>query len=743
MKFQNNIAEAEWALTKKPMLATTVERVMILDELKSAYRELPQPLRFSAFLRELLSRVSLPLEAYDLIAGRSVDRELTPDEEAVFQAFLKSPDFPARTVWFGSGHCTYSWESLVSKGLVGLRAEVMARLSVCTGEDERVFLRAVIEVYDAISAYMLRYADAAEEKGLFPLAARLRAAATEVPQHFDVALQLLWIVTFINCAYITPNPTLTVGRLDLILLPLYRKDIATGVLTRERAAALITDYYCKHNLIMGRGEHQVGDATNSTTFERICCFDAPQYLLLAGRDKNGEVIANELTELFAACIVPSFKNPVVVVRYVKGMDKTHPALWRTLTEKAYDSASMMFYNDDNVSATMRRIGFSSAESYGYEHFGCNWCSPGVDSAWMNATPRSAKYGVYRDADEAARFAVPYANIRTASPHGWPEDLLKVLEEVAERGEKNATIEDVYDGFFARMSDFIDRKLAYLSAELAVRRRRPAALLTFGDCFLDSSLENAACFSAGAKYHFELQAFQMFGTVADCFIAVDQLVMREKKLTLRELLDATRANFVGYERVLSLCRHADKYGMDTKLSAQHVTRLSRQATDMVIEKSRPYLEREGLLLTPCMQSDTWHLKMGEDFGATPDGRLAHTPFSQNTRPSNGACVNGMTAMLNDMLHLPKDGLLSGALNLDIDKKQFVGEEGRAIFAALLGSYLNRGGLHAQVTAVDAAALADAKKNPHDHRDLRVRVTGYSGVFVDMPERLQNDMIERLK
>ena len=97
----------------------------------------------------------------------------------------------------------------------------------------------------------------------------------------------------------------------------------------------------------------------------------------------------------------------------------------------------------------------------------------------------------------------------------------------------------------------------------------------------------------------------------------------------------------------------------------------------------------------------------------------------------------------MLHLPADGLLSGALNLDVDTKQFAGEEGRAIFAALLATYLNRGGLHAQVTAVRPEDLVDAQKNPHLHRDLRVRVTGYSGVFVDICRRLQDDIINRLQ
>ena len=120
-----------------------------------------------------------------------------------------------------------------------------------------------------------------------------------------------------------------------------------------------------------------------------------------------------------------------------------------------------------------------------------------------------------------------------------------------------------------------------------------------------------------------------------------------------------------------------------------------------------------------------------------------PFSQNSRPSNGACKNGIGAMLNSMLCLPSDGLVSGALNLDIDPKQFRGEQGGEVFAALLASYFNRGGLHAQVSAVGLDQLLEAKKNPELYRDLRVRVTGYSGIFVDFCQRLQDDVIKRFE
>lgn len=741
MNLTENIAEAVCALTEKPMLATTAERFLILDRIKSEHKEMSHPRRFAWMLSELLSQVSVPVAPYDLIAGRTVDRLLTEDEYKRFHDFVTHEDFPDGKSFLSSGHMTYSWEAVVEYGLPGLRKMTEERLRTETDEEARDFLTAILEIYDIITAYMLRYADAAEAAGCHAAARNLRNGATHAPRHFGEALQLLWIITLIDCAYVTENPTLTLGRMDRFLYSFYQKDIENGDLSEQEARAYITDYYCKHNLIMGRGEHQVGDAHNSTTFCRILNFDAPQYLLLAGSDEKGNLAVNRLTELFAECIEPAFKNPVIVVRYKKNMDKDAPTLWKTLTEKALASASMMFYNDDNVYSTWRRMGLPEEDARRYVHFGCNWPSPGDNGAWFGIGPHMGAFEVTLTEEEKREMARPY--MRTCAPHGWPEDLCEVLAALyLEKGEE-CTIEDIYIRFFDRMGAFIDEKLAHYVTDLTLKQQRPAHVITFGDAFLTDSIQTAGCFAATAKYHFELQSFQMFGTVADSFIAIDQLVFRERKLTLGRLLSAVEADFVGYEDVLALCRSADKYGMNTPLSHAHAERLSHTATTLVIEKNKPYFEKYRLFLVPCMQSDTWHLKMGETYGATPDGRRAGATFSQNTRPSNGVCTRGLTAMLNDMLALPTDGLLSGALNLDVDPAQFGGEEGRAIFAAVLATYFNRGGLHAQVSALSLSDLLDAQKNPDAHRDLRVRVTGYSGVFVDICERLQNDIIKRFE
>jgi hypothetical protein len=427
------------------------------------------------------------------------------------------------------------------------------------------------------------------------------------------------------------------------------------------------------------------------------------------------------------------------VRYHSGMAKAHPRLWQILSEKALDSASLMFYNDTNVMATYERLGIPKEICRDYYHFGCNWASPTTRATWTQGGPKASRYRVPMSEQEKELLGAPY--MRAPDPYDGPEAFLNLLREFADR--ENVTIDDFYDRLLARFGDFVDRKLLLALTEKNVRLRKKSAVLTFGDCFFPYTIERAGCASACADYHFELLMIRMFGTLVDCIITVDELVFRQKKLTLGQLLEATEANFVGYEDILALCRKVPKYGSDNEHSNAHVKRLSKALTDLIIEKSRPYTEKYGVLVQPAMQSDTWHLKLGEQFGATPNGRRAHAPFSQNARPSLGSCTAGLTGMLHAMQELPCDGLTSGALNLDVQKSMFSAPDKKLLFGILLSTYFEGGGLHAQVSCTDVEDLLNAQKDPDRYRDLSVRVTGYSGIFVDLCEKLQNDVIERMK
>lgn len=737
----NRIEEALDMLRNKPIKTTTFQRVELLVKLQHTYDGLPQPVRFGNVVYDFFNEIDTPVMAHDILVGRHVEKELTESEEAFFQSFLQDTRKNLyRTTLWGTSHCTIGWAELFRLGLPGMRELAEEGLRNTQDEDRIAFYKGIVRFYDGMLNFARRYELAARSAGLNEAGDVLAALCEHEPRTLREALQLSWLVNLVNCSYLTLNPTFTQGRLDMLLNPLYLEDVAAGRLTEEGAMELIQEFYCKHNLIMGRGEHQLGSLEQTTTFQRILNYDAPQYLPLAGTDREGRPVVNELTHLFVKAIVPGFKNPIPVIRYFKGMAQQFPELWDALMEKALKSSSMMFYNDDDVKRALLSAGVDEEDAWEYEHFGCNWCSPGPKGQWMCHAPRATSYCREMTEEERKIVSVPY--MRTNLPNGWAADFLEVLHDLNSRLEAPTGIEAFYDAFFARFRDFLKRKLSSLELELTLRQRHRSGALTLAECFDEPSLRIGESKSASAKYHFELQTFCGIGTLVDCFSAVEQLVYRDKSVTLDELVKAVDANFEGYGRVLALCRNAEKFGSDTEMTNRHARRLTHESVSISNELARPYVEKYRLFLLPSLEGDNWHIKLGALCPATPDGRLAGEPFTQNSRPAPGACKQGVTAMLNSMLNLSFDHYASGALNLDVQPKDFQGDAGRALFGSLLSTYFDRGGLHAQVSCVDVNDLKDAQIHPDKHRDLLVRVTGYSGVFVDMSEQLQDYVITRM-
>ena len=135
---------------------------------------------------------------------------------------------------------------------------------------------------------------------------------------------------------------------------------------------------------------------------------------------------------------------------------------------------------------------------------------------------------------------------------------------------------------------------------------------------------------------------------------------------------------------------------------------------------------------------WHAR---NLGATADGRLAGVPFSQNSSPAEGSSCNGLTARLASVSCYQKGRVVAGGQNISIQPSAFAGDDGLEKLAAILGGFFEMGGLQAQVTSVDTEMLRRAQENPSAYKDLMVRITGYSAVFVDLSRDAQNEIIRR--
>ena len=229
-----------------------------------------------------------------------------------------------------------------------------------------------------------------------------------------------------------------------------------------------------------------------------------------------------------------------------------------------------------------------------------------------------------------------------------------------------------------------------------------------------------------------------GTISDCLSAVKYNVYDHKKFTMAELLDALKANFVGYESIRNLVLNkTPKYGNDDDYADELMQKVFNYYVDNV--SARPNMRggsyRVDMLPTTC------HVYFGSVMIASANGRLAEKPVSEGISPEKGADVNGPTAVIKScakMDHLKTGGTL---LNQKFTPDVLEGEEGIDNLANYVRAYFNMDGHHVQFNVVNRELLLEAQKNPEEYKDLIVRVAGYSDHFRNLDKPLQDEIIER--
>ena len=699
------MVEAINCLRYKAIRCTTFHRLCITREADQRVQGLPQPRQLSEGLYYLLDRIPVPVETHDLLVGRIPERLPDESEEQFFWETVRLWEGRAIPPWMrDGGHECFAWDRLLRLGLPGLEAFASQELARRQAAGEPVarldFVRGAVGVYRAFRHYARRYASAAQRAGLTAAGENCATIAENRPQTFAQALQLVWLVGHVYCTMLAQNPTLTFGRLDQLLLPYYRQDLSAGRLTREQAGDLIEDFYAKNNLILGRGEHQMGGrAPENTGWQRNLTYDAPQYVVLGGTRADGGPPANELTTLMLERVVPRFENPVVVLRYTKDLPES---VWRLACGKMRANASMMVYNDHNIIPAMIAAGIDPVHALTYTMHGCNWPDiPGIQ--------RTVQVRFFQ----------------------LPQLVLDALDQ--ESANESA--------LYAHLDELAYKRAAKLCQEFRQARSRweqeQPGPLRVDDCFLDGPVANASSWQlGGVRYSNVIFALSGIATAADSLAAIDELVFRREQMSLDELRGAIEDGYSKHPSLRQRCLNAPKFGQDDERADRHAVRLLTLVLDAIARASQ-----HDVLSFCCLETDMRHIHFGQELGATPDGRRAGEAISENTSPTPGSARYGLTAMLRSVAKLPLNRLHSGALNLRLRPNMFSGTEGLDRLRQILRTYLDLGGLQVQLSLADVDELRDAQRCPERHRDLMVRITGYSAAFVDMTREAQDEIIHR--
>ena len=705
----------------KPIDSTLTERWFLLDEATKACEGLSQPLIFGKGMAYILERASTPIEDYDILVGRFIEKVPSAEEEESLQKIWgggSSKKHPI--VGLNRGHRVFDWETLVKIGLAGYieRTEnKIAELERAEEPDQKKldFYNGMLLLYKAIQHYTQRYSDEAAKKGMTDLAEVCRNVAVCVPKTFKEAMQLILIVYTVYTIYAGRRVAcLTLGRMDNYLLPFYLQDIENGILIEEEAGYIIDDFNCKLNLHLGRGEHQMAtdeDSGNNTGWLRNPAYDSPTYIVLDGYcDADGVAhTSNPLTRIFAEHIIPEFKEPVYIYRWTKNRGEE---VWSTVCDRIRRNASILVYNDETMISAMLNSGVEPSDARDYTVHACNW--PDI----------AGGYFVGKMAGEP----IPYM-------------LYNILFKDGKARDDIESIEQIYNEMAIYYRDLITPAYEICREKLIDKNRKIKSVLCYDDCFLQGPFENGcSAYYGGVKYIAVYNLLRNIGTAADIMAAVETLVFEEKRVTLRELFDAMQSNFEGFDAIYAMCKNAPKFGMDNEVADTHAVRLMNTLLEVIDQVSTNENGVRDIIPLNVTITDMDHIKMGRDLPATPDGRYCGTPLSENLSPTVGYKTN-ITSVLNSVSKLPFDKIHAGAHNVRLSKNMVEGDNGLNTLKVLLDTYFGNGGMQIQVSIADTKILKQAQITPDEYRDLLVRITGYSAVFTDMSKNGQDEVIRR--
>ena len=276
-------------------------------------------------------------------------------------------------------------------------------------------------------------------------------------------------------------------------------------------------------------------------------------------------------------------------------------------------------------------------------------------------------------------------------------------------------------------------MKWSTVSIHIRRQSSPALK---NCFL-KGLDVTA---GGA--HYNLSGIQMIqiANLADSLEAIRKLVFEEHQISGEELLNALRADFRGYEVLQAkLLNKAPKYGNDI----EEVDLAGAKWANYFREKLKQYTNYRGGPYHTGMYTVSAHVPMGENVGASADGRNAGTPLADGgMSPSYGRDMAGPTAVLKSVSRLPEALTTNGGLlNMKFLPEFFDTEERRAKFESFLRAFVDLKIPHIQFNVVRQEDLIEAKNHPEKYRSLTVRVAGYTAYFVELDGKLQDEIIRR--
>ena len=621
------------------------------------------------------------------------------------------------------GHICPDTKTWLELGPKGLMTKAYEKLKNCD-ENQKEFYECTIIVLEGVCHFMMRYHDYIltmlesleddNKKSLQRVADICANLASRPAQSFHEAVQSLWFL-FVVLHMESNASSFSPGRMDQYLYPYYQKDIEKGIISKQEALEILECLWLKFN--------QIVYLRNQHSAKYFAGFPIGFNIAIGGIDENGCDIYNELSLLLLkAQYHLGLPQPNLSVRLNK--NSSHELIQEAIKVVAKGSGMPQFFNDEAiVNSMIKDLGIEEKDARNYAIVGCvELTTHGNNLGWSDA----AMFNL----NKALELTMNHGKcLLTNEPIGLDLGSIETYE----------SFEDLENAFQKQIDYFIEKMM---KAEIVVEKAHQDCLPTaFLSTVIDSCLEKGVDVTrGGAKYN--LSGIQMIqiANLADSLAAIKELVYDEKMITRHELLEALQADFKGYEIIQTmLLNKVPKYGNDVKW----VDELGAKWAGYFRERMKDYTNYRGGLYHTGMYTVSAHVPMGENVGASPDGRNALTPLADGgMSPVYGRDMSGPTAVLKSVSRM-KDSYTTngGLLNMKFLPEFFKTETGMMKFENFLRAFVDLKIPHIQFNVVRREDLLDAKLHPEQHRSLTIRVAGYTAYFVELAGKLQDEIIER--
>ena len=681
---------------------------------------------------------------------------------------------PGNYFYNGVGHVTVQYDRILAEGYEGIIARAGEELASCKVSDsdyctKSQFLQAVIISCQAAIDYALRYAELAENEAkqcadsarkqeLLRIADNCRRVPAKGATSFYEACQSFWFVQQL-LQIESSGHSISPGRFDQYMYPYYKKDLEEGKITREYAQELIDCIWVKLNDL-----NKCRDAASAEGFAGYSLF---QNLIVGGQDKDAVDVTNDLSFM---CLTASkhvfLPQPSLSIRVWN--KSPHELLLKAADLTRTGIGLPAYYNDEVIIPALLSRGLTLEDAREYNIIGCvEPQKAGKTEGWHDA----AFYNMCRP-------------LELVFSSGW--DKGEKIGLTTPPVENMRTFEEFYDAYKAQQEYSISLLVnADNAIDVAHATRCP---LPFLSSMVDDCIKRGKSVQeGGAVYNFTGPQGFGIANMADSLYAIKKLVFDEGKVTLAEYKRALAVNYgQGFDAVSAgeiaagILREMEKSGikadesqvremieqvMNAKLPEQErkrweellglieqvpkfgndIEEVDMFARDVAYTYTRPllkYRNPRGGQFQAGLYPVSANVPLGAQTGATPDGRLAHTPVADGVSPSAGKDVNGPTATANSVAKLDHGIASNGTLfNQKFHPSALSGEKGLENFVALIRTYFDQKGSHMQFNVVDRQTLLDAQAHPENYAHLVVRVAGYSALFTTLSKSLQDDIIRR--